>query len=718
MSKLQIIANVINQKGTPSLYTDVFANRPAYGQNGRLFVSTDTAQIFEDTGTSWILISDAGSGSSNLEQITTNGNTTDRGIIITANGLQTNQLNIPSLTSGSILFADGSGLVQQDNINLYWDDTNNRLGIQTNTPGAPLDIHNGLANTTTVQVNNVANSNAYIGFQKNNTGYWRIGNTAAANSFDILNNSLANTALSIDVATNAVTITNLVSALNFQNSTGNNILNQSNGNTNIGFSADQGYKLAINGTSLFNNSIYNNVSNAYSGGASYSIFTNNTLTIATAPTAGNSIASANNAITTNFNAALTIANSTPICNTASTLLYGASNIIGFTQNGTAKRALASVYATTANSISGAGQISDLAGILITGAYANAGLTNYATITNYYGIIINPSDEYPNKPTISNKYGLVQLGANDFNYFQGNVGISTGNVNAGYTLDVNGTARINLNQNSSTWIKVQNSNAGAGAAAGLLMTNDGGDLGAISLLSSGNNPANALFIRTLSTNSLVLGTNNTERMRITSGGNVLIGTTTDAGYRLDINATARIQGALTGTSATFSQSLTSTNSVQVQNINTAYNAQLRLTTSQDWLIQSVGSSDANYANGLRIYDNTNGVSKLILTGGTNSSALNLNATTVSSNGNAVIRFQQDISNKWQIQYDFNSATFNFYNFNTSQNALSFNSSSAASFTGEISIGNSVSASVLNTVTNKIKIVVNGTTYYLLASTSSL
>jgi hypothetical protein len=36
---------------------------------------------------------------------------------------------------------------------------------------------------------------------------------------------------------------------------------------------------------------------------------------------------------------------------------------------------------------------------------------------------------------------------------------------------------------------------------------------------------------------------TERMRITSGGNVLIGTTTDAGYKLDVNGTGRFSGNL-------------------------------------------------------------------------------------------------------------------------------------------------------------------------------
>jgi hypothetical protein len=44
--------------------------------------------------------------------------------------------------------------------------------------------------------------------------------------------------------------------------------------------------------------------------------------------------------------------------------------------------------------------------------------------------------------------------------------------------------------------------------------------------------------------LTVGTNNIERMRITSGGNMLINTTTDSGYRLDVNGTARV-GATSG-----------------------------------------------------------------------------------------------------------------------------------------------------------------------------
>ena len=59
MSRVFLNNNAINQKGTPLLYTDILSNRPQYGINGRLFFSTDSQQIFEDTGTSWLLLADA-----------------------------------------------------------------------------------------------------------------------------------------------------------------------------------------------------------------------------------------------------------------------------------------------------------------------------------------------------------------------------------------------------------------------------------------------------------------------------------------------------------------------------------------------------------------------------------------------------------------------------------------------------------------------------------
>jgi hypothetical protein len=48
--------------------------------------------------------------------------------------------SVTSATAGSIFFAGTSGVLQQDNANLFWDDTNNRLGIGTTAPGAKLQI--------------------------------------------------------------------------------------------------------------------------------------------------------------------------------------------------------------------------------------------------------------------------------------------------------------------------------------------------------------------------------------------------------------------------------------------------------------------------------------------------------------------------------------------------------------------------------------------------
>ena len=45
-----------------------------------------------------------------------------------------------SLTSGGIMFASNTYTMSQDASNLFWDDTNNRLGIGTNSPSYPLDV--------------------------------------------------------------------------------------------------------------------------------------------------------------------------------------------------------------------------------------------------------------------------------------------------------------------------------------------------------------------------------------------------------------------------------------------------------------------------------------------------------------------------------------------------------------------------------------------------
>jgi hypothetical protein len=56
---------IINAKGTPSIYEDTLANRPAASSLGRLFVRTDNPYgIYRDQGTSWQLITGSGGGGS------------------------------------------------------------------------------------------------------------------------------------------------------------------------------------------------------------------------------------------------------------------------------------------------------------------------------------------------------------------------------------------------------------------------------------------------------------------------------------------------------------------------------------------------------------------------------------------------------------------------------------------------------------------------------
>lgn len=55
---------------------------------------------------------------------------TDNSLVVATN------LTVSTMTSGSLLFAGTSGLVSQDNANLFWDNTNNTLGVGTTRTGA------------------------------------------------------------------------------------------------------------------------------------------------------------------------------------------------------------------------------------------------------------------------------------------------------------------------------------------------------------------------------------------------------------------------------------------------------------------------------------------------------------------------------------------------------------------------------------------------------
>ena len=134
-----------------------------------------------------------------------------------------------------------------------------------------------------------------------------------------------------------------------------------------------------------------------------------------------------------------------------------------------------------------------------------GVGGLATVTNNYGVYLNPGT------AATNNYGVYQLGTGVKNFFQGNVGIGTTSPNR----------KLSVYQSSSSLVADFRSASGNN-----------------SHISLSNNASTADQVRIGSaSSSLVLSTNYTERMRITDSGNVGIGTTSP-GVKLDVSGQIR------------------------------------------------------------------------------------------------------------------------------------------------------------------------------------
>jgi len=103
MARIYRDSSVLNQYGSPSLNSNTFANRPTFGQAGRIFVDTTNNVFYRDTGTSWVIVGGSGSTPS-LQTVTGIGNTSSNGIFLGASG---------SLTNGLIFEVSGYTRMQQ-----------------------------------------------------------------------------------------------------------------------------------------------------------------------------------------------------------------------------------------------------------------------------------------------------------------------------------------------------------------------------------------------------------------------------------------------------------------------------------------------------------------------------------------------------------------------------------------------------------------------------
>jgi len=94
-----------------------------------------------------------------------------------ASALGYTPFNLPALTSGSVLFSNGT-TIAQDNANLFFDDTNNRLGIGTATPLNTLDVAGTvrlLSGSSSLTLNNATFSELAYG----TTNYFRANGSSA-----------------------------------------------------------------------------------------------------------------------------------------------------------------------------------------------------------------------------------------------------------------------------------------------------------------------------------------------------------------------------------------------------------------------------------------------------------------------------------------------------------------------------------------------------------
>jgi hypothetical protein len=124
--------------------------------NGVVYGNTTSALLVTAAGTtgqvlvgntggapSWATLSGIGvtsfsAGTTGLTPNTaTTGAVTLAGTLGVANG---GTGTATAFTAGSVVFAGASGVYTQDNANLFWDNTNDRLGIGTATPGEKLTV--------------------------------------------------------------------------------------------------------------------------------------------------------------------------------------------------------------------------------------------------------------------------------------------------------------------------------------------------------------------------------------------------------------------------------------------------------------------------------------------------------------------------------------------------------------------------------------------------
>ena len=246
-------ANAALVQGIAGVGVQLWANNAV-----ALSIATTGAATFSSSVTASSLIKSGGTSAQILAAdgsvITAGTNITISGGTISSSGVSMAiGGSITSATEGSVLFAGTSGVLQQDNANFFWDDTNNRLGIGTTTPSNKLSIVEttnvasgfNVTNTTagtsnSLNMNLFADTTAgYLQFQKRSSTHTATGIAAASSG--LLYNSEGDLIIGTGGATSWIRFATNGIATADMNLT-------ANGRLLLGTSTESTYILDVNGT--------------------------------------------------------------------------------------------------------------------------------------------------------------------------------------------------------------------------------------------------------------------------------------------------------------------------------------------------------------------------------------------------------------------------------------------------------------------------------------
>ena len=556
---IQPAFEILNQRGTPMFFSDIFANRPTAGIIGRIFISTDTAAIYRDTGTTWDLISDAAAGSSNLQQVTNNGATTT--LAITTGGL-----------TATNLAGGGSQMVVVNNAGTF--------GVQA----IPTDTNIYNSNGTLTGNRVVSYNGNYLSFAGGKT---YIGSQTASSGLLTINNSSGDAHLQV-VGTNApsVRIDNLGSGatqrfvMGLATATNNFIQGSTAGDICISTASASpllfGMWQSINASEVMRISTSNNVSIGYNVDLGYKLYVNGAI---------------------GTNGAITIGNG----GSGTSYLYALSGSDLILNAGGDRVTIRQTGNVIINNLSGSGTrmvVADANGVLSTqavpsGTISGSGTTNY--VPKFTGTsAIGNSQVFDNGTnvgisTASPSYKLDIKGANastlrldndNSRYvqliFERN---TTANSGGDFLLDgTNGTFGIRtlaaypitfstsstagnpvekMRLDTSGNLCIGSSSAGSTSASlSLSIGSPGTTSGGLQLWAAtnqthyvqfgdgttGGDPYRGYVGYTQTSDALLFGTSSSERARFSNVGNFLIGTATDNGYKLDVVGTGRFLGS--------------------------------------------------------------------------------------------------------------------------------------------------------------------------------